>query len=127
MDLHDALQRPFVLWGTELAMPNPMLHKMHSYIERGLEPSKTVRDEMTQMNAERNAALVSMDRAQIVAYAAKWGVDGTNMPTEEDEFWSAVHMARTGVSSLTMADRRMSKLFLQDRGLPSFDGGEVKL
>ena len=40
---------------------------------------------------ERDAALLSLDEAQIRRYAKRWGIW---MPAEESPFWAGVHRAR---------------------------------
>lgn len=75
-----------------------------------------------QFVKERDAALLSMDREKILAYARKWGA---NMPGDERVFWAAVHKARTATASLPMFERAASKAWLEQRGFQSMDNGDV--
>jgi hypothetical protein len=71
--------------------------------------------------AERDAALLSLDKDKILAYGDKWGVDWKLVPGKEYWFWVSVHMARTGAKSLPMEARIESKRWLTERGLRSMD------
>lgn len=76
--------------------------------------------------AERDAALLSMDKDTLLAYGNKWGVDWKLVPGEEQWFWASVHMARTGAKSLPMEARIESKKWLTERRLRSMDDGELE-
>jgi hypothetical protein len=77
--------------------------------------------------AERDAALLSLDKEKLLAYGKKWGVDWKLKPNDDYWFWVSVHMARTGARSLPMAERIKSKQWLAERGHRSMDDGEVPL
>lgn len=82
---------------------------------------------MKDFVAERDAALLSMDKDRLLAYGKKWGVDWKFVPGKEYWFWASVHMARTGAKSLPMEARAESKRWLTQRGLRSMDDGSVVL
>lgn len=73
--------------------------------------------------AEGNAAMLSLDEAKIRAFVRKW--HGHEWPPEPDIFWGAVHKAITGRASLPIEFRRKSKAYLDERGLRSFDDGDL--
>ena len=81
--------------------------------------------EMKQFLADRDAALLSMDKEQLIAYGNKWGVNWKLVPGKEEWFWVSVHMARTGATSLPRAERIKSKEWLTARGLRSMDDGDL--
>jgi hypothetical protein len=72
---------------------------------------------------DRNAALLSMDKAKIQAYLKKW--NKKEMQCSEDVFWGAVHKAITGAPDLPINFRRISKAWLDAQGLSSFDDGDL--
>lgn len=76
-----------------------------------------------QFVAERDAAFLSMDKAKLLAYFAKWSE--IQPPSDEKVFWASVHMARTGALSLPMFERAASKRWLRARNLRTMDDGEV--
>jgi hypothetical protein len=71
---------------------------------------------------ERDEALLSMDKEKILAYMKKYGV---RLPPDE-LFWLIVHKARTGATSLPMAERAKSKEWLIAHGSHSLDDGDVQ-
>lgn len=77
--------------------------------------------------AERNDALLSLDKEKILAYGQKWGVNFNKVPGEEETFWASVHKARTAIPALPMAARVLSKRWLAERGMASMDDGNVPL
>ena len=84
---------------------------------------------MTNLGAflrERNAALLSLDKEKILAYARKWGAKLPFDPNDEEMFWCAVHKAITAIPSLPSEARSASKRWLQSRGYSSWDDGDVK-
>lgn len=72
---------------------------------------------------DRDEALLSMDKAKIVAYMQKWGVN--MIPTDETVFWAAVHKARTAIESFPIWERAASKYWLTVHDMESWDGGTV--
>lgn len=80
--------------------------------------------EIKQFVADRDAAFLSMDKATLLAFSNKWGADLHNAPNEET-FWAAIHMARTGAKSLPMDARITSKRWLTERNLRSIDDGDI--
>lgn len=82
---------------------------------------------MKEFVADRDAALLSMDKAQLIAYGNKWGVNWKLVPGKKEWFWVSVHMARTGAKTLPMEARIESKRWLTERGLRSMDDGDVPL
>ena len=76
----------------------------------------------TQFVAERNAALLSLDRARIVAYMVKYG---NAVPRDQELFWLGVHKARTAIPTLPMAARIESKRWLEARDSQSLDEGDI--
>lgn len=84
---------------------------------------KDFEQRMKQFVKERNAALLSMDKATLLAYFAKWS--DKQPPSDEKVFWASVHMARTGAESLPMFERAASKRWLIGRRLRTMDDGDV--
>jgi hypothetical protein len=76
---------------------------------------------MKEFVADRDAALLSMDKEKLIAYGNKWGVNWKLVPGKEVWFWVSVHMARTGATSLPSEERIKSKKWLRERGLRSMD------
>lgn len=76
-----------------------------------------------QFVAERDHALLSMDKAILLSYFAKWS--DKKPPADDRVFWLSVHMARTGVMSLPMFERAASKKWLLTRNCKSMDDGDV--
>lgn len=70
-----------------------------------------------QFVAERDAALLSMDKAKLLAYFAKWSE--MQPPSDDAVFWASIHMARTGALSLPMFERAASKRWLIKHNLRS--------
>ncbi len=60
--------------------------------------------------ADRNAALLSMDRAQFIAYGHQYGLDWRFVPGKETLSWISVHMARTWAKSLSIEDAKQEFL-----------------
>lgn len=68
---------------------------------------------------ERDAALLSLDKATIEAYAQKYQIP---FPTDEEVFWVAIHKARFNCLSLPDEPRSDSLRWLERRGYsPDFD------
>lgn len=72
--------------------------------------------------AERDAAFLSLDRATIEAFCRTYGLP---ISPKEDVFWGTVHKARTGAKTLPLEARSLSKRWLTERGLESWDDGDV--
>ncbi len=69
-----------------------------------------------EFTAERNAALLSLDEAQILAMCRRWEVDlGTG-----EALWVGVHKARTAIPTLPLEARQESHRWLTERGFASF-------
>jgi hypothetical protein len=62
---------------------------------------------------ERNAALRSLDRNKIEAYARKYGI---NLPKDEIVFWAGIHKARLQITSFTEEEREVSRRWLKEHG-----------
>lgn len=77
---------------------------------------------MEEFLQERKQAFLSMDKTIIEAYMRKYGVP---IPDDENTFWVAVHMARTGGADLPLRERLISKRWLSERGYQSLDDGEL--
>ncbi len=74
-------------------------------------------NQIKQFQADRDAALLSLDETKIRAFAQKYEAP---LPSDPDTFWTAVHKARTGAKSLPEFDRRISMSWLSDRGFKDF-------
>lgn len=84
-------------------------------------------DELEQFKADRKDALLSLDKAKILAYLEKYDspANATLTTTRDEIFWKAVHMAITGAMDLPIEFRRKSKAWLTERGLKSLDDGDL--
>jgi hypothetical protein len=71
---------------------------------------------------ERAEVLLSMNKTLIEAYMRKYEIP---IPSDDDTFWVAVHMARTGGADLPLSERLISKRWLSERGYQSLDDGEL--
>lgn len=71
------------------------------------------RDFISQMIADRDDALGSLDEAKIRAYAAKY-LEAGAMSADPLVFWGGVHFARTHLVNLPMTDRMLSKRWLRE-------------
>jgi len=81
-------------------------------------------DEIQQFIKERNEAFMSLDEQRIRDYMRKW--NKSEMPTNMEVFWGAVHKAITGTgATMPIEFRRKSKAYLDERGLKSLDDGEL--
>lgn len=116
----------YVLFGTELGMPDGNARELYAYLGHGMVPPKRLVSKIKQSNRERDSALTSMDKEQILAYARKYGVDMANLPLTDEHFWAAVHICISGVETLPMTMRKASKRWLIERGMPVFDDGKVR-
>lgn len=116
----------YVLFGTELAVPDSLMRKLHASLMRGRKPPKPLLDEIKRCNQERDRALTSMDKDKILAYASKHDVNMANLPLTDERFWAAVHICISGVETLPMPMRKVSKRWLIERGMPVLDDGKVQ-
>jgi len=91
--------------------------------ERQMSDVSTFEQRMKVFVQERDHALLSMDKATLLAYYQKWS--DKQPPSDDKVFWASVHMARTGARSLPMFERAASKRWLMARNLRSMDDGEV--
>lgn len=73
---------------------------------------------------ERNAALLSLDEAQIRAYSFKCGAP---LPSNPISFWAAVHKARTGIKTLPREARVLSHQWLKKHGFSTWDDGDLEV
>lgn len=76
-----------------------------------------------RFTAQRDEAFLSLDEQKIRNFCIKW--NGHDMPTNMEVFWRAVHKAITGNMNLPIEFRKKSKKYLIDRGLMSFDDGDL--
>jgi hypothetical protein len=84
--------------------------------------NEQVQAEIAAFVAERDEVLLSLDKQRILDFWAKYDVPE---PSSEHAFWGAVHKARTGNRNLPMDARSESKRWLLERGMTSFDDGDV--
>jgi len=63
--------------------------------------------------SERNAALRSLDKEKILAYAKKYQIE---LPREEEIFWAAVHKARLEITAMESAEKEVSRQWLKEHG-----------
>lgn len=73
---------------------------------------------LQQFIKDRNAALLSLDRSIIVAYAEKYHI---GLPDCDEVFWASIHKARTGVTDFPEEEKQKSKDWLKERNLSHFD------
>jgi hypothetical protein len=80
-----------------------------------------------QFVADRDKALLSLNRATILAYLRKYDPAAAKRQAKvsKEVFWGGVHKARTAATSLPMTARTSSKVWLAMRGLRSEDDGDV--
>lgn len=71
---------------------------------------------------DRKTALLSMDKAVIEKYCAKYGI---SLPKDEATFWCAIHKARTADLLLPLEERMKSKRWLTERNYESMDDGDL--
>ncbi len=72
---------------------------------------------------QRNAALRSLDEAQIVAYSRRWGVPMPGDRSPDGPFWAGIHKARVACLDLTDEERETSRHWLAARGYGQGVGG----
>ena len=88
-------------------------------MERTIEESE---DELELFKRDQRTALLTLDEDVIREFAKTWGFE---LPSDPEVFWRAVHKARTGLRSLPLDERRVSKQWLDARLSTSFDDGEI--
>jgi hypothetical protein len=66
-----------------------------------------------EMIQDRDTALLSLDEAQIRAYAAKYNVP---LPENMTVFWLAIHKARASVTTFPASVREQSIAWLKEHG-----------
>lgn len=67
---------------------------------------------------ERLAALLSLNKAKILAYAKKYGI---KLPQHEESFWVGIHQARTYLAEIPEAERLESLEWLKRNGYQALD------
>lgn len=76
---------------------------------------------LEKFKEDRNAALLSKDRDSIITFMKKYDI-----PVPKDEiFWITVHKTITGINTLPIYFRRLSKEFLKEAGFSSMDDGDL--
>ena len=80
--------------------------------------------EIREFVHERDAALRSLDRRQLLAYFQKYQIP---VPENEMIFWASVHRARLGIRHITQKEQEDSALWLMKHGfsLPQETNPEV--
>jgi len=73
-------------------------------------------EKRNQWIADRNEALLSMDKAKILEYSRKYNGDDGFEQEDEYIFWIAVHKMRTASLGLPEMERRISMNWLIERG-----------
>jgi hypothetical protein len=72
---------------------------------------------------DRREALLSLDKAKIMAYLRKYGEDPR--PSSDEVFWAGIHKARTALPELPVEARLASKAWLEAHGSKSEDDGDL--
>jgi hypothetical protein len=72
---------------------------------------------------DRREALLSLDKATIMAFMRKYGEPA--QASSEEVFWAGVHKARTALPELPLQDRLVSKAWLDAHNYQSADDGEL--
>ncbi len=76
------------------------------------------RPDTAQMVADRDEALLSMDRTKIELYMLKYQIP---LPPSEEAFWGGVHKAITAVDYYPVEVRKRSHQWLTDHGMTPWD------
>jgi hypothetical protein len=79
--------------------------------------------DIEEWRKDRREALLSLDEQKVRAYFRKY--NDHEMPSDMELFWGAIHKAITGSTDLPIEFRRASKRYLDERGLKSFDDGDL--
>ncbi len=66
-----------------------------------------------QFVADRDAALLSLDREKIDAYLRKYNLTA---PGKENVYWAAVHKAILGLNGASEAQKERSRRWLREHG-----------
>lgn len=87
----------------------------------------TIEQQLSDFKQERDAALLSLDEQKIRAFYMRWNPKSMTkaMLTDSDVFWAAVHKAITAHTGLPLDFRRKSKVYLDAKGLQSWDDGDL--
>lgn len=75
-----------------------------------------------EFKADRNEALLSLDKNKILAFGLKHNV---KFSSNNEVFWLSIHKAITGCRELPIDFRRLSKAYLREAGSESLDDGEL--
>ena len=74
------------------------------------------RDKINEFVADRNEALLSMDKSKIIDFSVKWNVGLHFVASNDDLFWHSVHVARTGIENFPADEKLKSEEWLYERG-----------
>ena len=77
---------------------------------------------LKQFVADRDEALLSLDRKKIEQYCKKYGV---TMPTDEEAFWRGVHKAICACTTIPFEVRQKSADWLFKHGSKPKIGGDA--
>ena len=72
---------------------------------------------MKQFVRERDAALLSLDRKKIEAYAKKYDVP---LPKDETVFWAGIHKCIISINSATLEQKQKSHDWLVEHGFKPY-------
>lgn len=70
---------------------------------------------LEQFMADRDTALLSLDKEKIISFCRRWGVRFPNSNNEK-VFWAEVHKARICLSYFPEDERELSRSWLQNNG-----------
>lgn len=76
--------------------------------------------DLKQFVAERNEALLSLDKSKIERFAKKYDI---HLPTNDEVFWRGVHKAICNISSIPFEVRQKSADYLFEHGSTPLIGG----
>lgn len=76
--------------------------------------------DLKQFVAERNEALLSLDKSKIERFAKKYDI---HLPTNDEVFWSGVHKAICNIPSIPFEVRQKSADYLFEHGSTPLIGG----
>ena len=92
-----------------------------SELYRVHDGSMITHDFYMRLQEERNAALLSLDRAKIEAYAVKYNV---KLPDDEQAFWAGVHKARLDIFDIPEDEKTVSRQWLRENGFKDISKAE---
>lgn len=69
--------------------------------------------DMEQFKKDRDEALRSLNKQQIIAYCRKYGA---HYSENELVFWASVHKARLAIKSFSESEKRISRKWLLEHG-----------